>query len=83
MAKWLDSHVCESDEDKNTQVEYLYHLILCKAKQDSLFTDNDIYDDFTLFCISKILIRISNKEEAPIKSIVNYIRTVIYPWYAE
>jgi hypothetical protein len=42
-----------------------------------------MYDDFALYCVSKFYIRFSNKQEAPVKSVVNYLKTVIEPWKAE
>lgn len=83
MAKWIDSTVVTTEEEKNLQVEYLYYLILHRAKQSSFFKDTEITDDFTLFCVSKILVRINNIKESPLKSVVNYIRTSISFWYAE
>lgn len=83
MAQWVDSHEIADISDQNKQVEYLYHLVLCRAKQLSLFNDSDTYDDFCIYCVSKLLIRLNNRKEAPVKSIVNYIRTVINHWYAE
>lgn len=84
MAQWIDSNKELTDEcDKNKQLEYLYHLTLCKAKQLSLFTDCDTYDDFTIYCVSKLLLRLNNKGETPIKSVVNYIKTCIKYWHAD
>lgn len=83
MAKWLDCTLAVSDQDKNTQVEYLYHLITCFAKQAGLFKDEETYDDFALCCITKVLIRINNTEEEPVKSFVNYIKKVLPHWHAD
>lgn len=82
MAVWVDSAEVFSC-DKDTLVEYLYHLVLFNAKQRSLFNDQDSYDDFSLFCVSKLLIRLNNTLKEPVKSIVNYIKNVLDPWHAE
>lgn len=83
MAQWVDKHEVITEEDKNLQVEYLYHLVLYRARQCALFRDNNIYDDFALYGVTKLLTRLNNKQELPVKSIANYIRTVIRHWYAE
>ena len=73
MAQWIDSHCVKTEEDNNLQVEYLYHLVLHKTKKLSLFNDSDVHDDFALYGVSKLLVRINNTEELPVKSITNYI----------
>lgn len=82
MAQWIDSAII-SECDQNILVEYLYHLVLYNSRKKSLFNDLNTYDDFSLFCVSKLLIRLSNQNVKPVKSIVNYIKTVIDPWYSE
>lgn len=82
MAQWVDS-IDLSDCDQDKLVEYLYHLSLCNAQQRALFHDNETYDDFALFCVSKLLTRLNNSTAQPVKSVVNYIKTVLDPWYAE
>lgn len=83
MAKWVDSCAYSPDRDNNKFVEYLYHIAYIKAEKAALFTDYTQYDDFALFCVSKFLIRYSNTVEAPVKSIVNYLKTVLSYWKAE
>lgn len=83
MAKWVDSNSYTPDKDNDKLIEYLYHIIYIKAKSCGYFNDHDTCDDFSLYCISKFLIRFSNKTEPPIKSVVNYLKTVLKPWYAE
>lgn len=83
MAQWIDSNSNSPDCNQDTLIEYLYHLIYCKAQQSVSFNNPDVYDDFCIFCIVKYLTRLKNKTEAPVKSVVNYIKTVIDPWYNE
>ena len=84
IAKWVDSYINQTNFDNEEQlVEYLYHLFLHNARINNLFKDNNTYDDFTLYCVSKLLVRIHNKEKEQVKSIVNYIKRVLHPWYAE
>lgn len=83
MAQWIDANCYTTDRDDNTLVEYLYHLFFIKAEKCGLFTCYENYEDFALFCVSKFLIRISNKTDAPVKSVVNYMKAVLLPWHAE
>ena len=83
MAQWVDSNYFLESCNKDTLCQYLYHLLFIKAQQFKLFTDIDQTDDFVLFCVSKLLVRLNNKEEITVKSISNYIKNVIYPWRNE
>lgn len=83
MAQWIDANTNNPERDDNKFVEYLYHLVFNKAQKIGLFNDLETTDDFALFCISKFLIRFSNKDESPVKSVVNYLNTVIEHWRAE
>jgi hypothetical protein len=83
MAQWIDSvdiHSC----DKDKLVEYLYHLVYINTQQFKLFfNDSDENEDFLLYCVSRLLIRLNNNEEQKVKSIVNYIKTVLHCWKSE
>ena len=82
IAQWVDSADLETcDQDK--LVEYLYYLCYYNAQQRALFTNFETYDDFAIFCVSKLLTRLNNKKYTPIKSVVNYIKTVLTPWQSE
>ena len=81
MAKWVDAYNPSCSED--TLVEYLYHLSYVNAQQHKFFHDYETYDDFALYCASTLYQRVKNNKDQQIKSIVNYIKTVIHPWYAD
>ena len=83
MAQWVDNNYDEPDVDRDVLLEYLYHLVYSNAYALKMFNDLDTYDDFSLFCVSKLLTRLSNKTAQPVKSIVNYIKTVLSPWQSE
>lgn len=83
MAKWVDKNMLLTDYDVNTMIEFLYHLVFTKSQQCKIVTDYETCDDFSLFCVSKLLTRINNKKDNSLKSIVNYINTVIFPWHNE
>ena len=83
MAQWVDANMSAITYDEATMVEYLYHLVFTRAQQCSLCRDYATCDDFSIYCVTKLLTRINNKSKEPLKSVVNYIRTVIELWWLE
>ena len=81
MAMWVDAYDSNCSED--TLIEYLYHLVWVNAQKRDYFKDLDVCDDFALYCVTKLYPKYKNKQERTIKSIVNYIKTVIDPWRAD
>lgn len=82
MAQWIDSLTSYQD-NIDRLVEYLYHLSYYNAQKRALFNNYESYDDFAIFCASKLLTRLNNKNKEHVKSIVNYINNVLSPWYSE
>jgi hypothetical protein len=76
------------DEDKLI-FEYLYHLIEMLAYKAKFFSRYQYYEDFALYAASDIFIRLKNPKQfeydgngnpklKKIKSILNYIKAVLY-----
>ncbi len=76
---------------EDTIVKYLYLIIDSLAKKEHLFTEYGYYDDFALFLTSEIFCIMRKKwenqgkisrgrEVVPIKSVLNFIKSVIYPY---
>ena len=84
MAQWVDSNATLAECDENRLCQYLYYLVYIKAQQCSLCRDAEQFDDFSIYCLSKLFNRLRSKNIAePVKSISNYIKTILSPWYAE
>lgn len=89
MAIWIDSNVYTSTCDDIILYEYLYHLSNMLAHEGKYFTKTQYYDDFSLYCASKLFMRLKNPKQfldegdssklAPVKSVLNYLKKVIYP----
>lgn len=81
MAIFFDKHIKKPNRDDNILYEYLYHLVYMLASKARYFHDYQDYDEFALYAAGKIYMRAINEEktEKPIKSILNYIKAVIYP----
>jgi hypothetical protein len=81
MAIFFDKHIKKPERDDNILYEYIYHLVYMLANKAKYFHDFKDYDEFSLYAAGKIYMRAINEEktEKPIKSILNYIKAVIYP----
>jgi hypothetical protein len=91
MCIWIDTNAYEDSCDEVLLYEYLYHLVNMLAHEYKYFTKVDYYDEFSLFCASRLCLRLKNPKQfefteagtprlTRIKSILNYIKTVIYPY---
>lgn len=91
MAIWIDEHVYTKDIDEALLYEYLYHLSNMLAGQSSYFSTALEYDHFALYSASRLFQRLYNPKQfeldenqqpkmKQIKSILNYIKKVIYPY---
>lgn len=81
MAIFFDKHIKKPDRNDNLLYEYLYHLVYMLANKAKYFHYFEDYDEFALYAANKVYMRAINqdKTEKPIKSILNYIKAVIYP----
>lgn len=91
MAMWIDDNVYSKTVDESLLYEYLYHLSNMLAGQLSYFSTALEYDHFALYCASRLFQRLFNPKQYElnpdgepkmkhIKSILNYIKKVIYPY---
>lgn len=81
MAIWIDENVYKQECNETLLYEYLYHLSHMLAVQNRYFTKYQYYDEFSLFCASRLFIRLRNRQElTPIKSVLNYLKRIIYPY---
>ena len=76
---------------ENQIVKYLYFITDSLAKKSHYFPRFEDYDEFSLFVASELFCnmrerwnrkgeQVRGKEIEPIKSILNYIKTVLYPY---
>lgn len=83
MAAWVDANHMLPDCDNDTLIEYLYHIAFSRTQQAYLFKDYETAEDFSIYCITKLLTRFKNNAEAPVKSVVNYLKNSLVHWYSE
>lgn len=81
MAIYIDDNVRKEDADDELIFEYLYHLAKMLAYKRSFFKESQKYEDFSIYLASKMLMRLKRTDEkvTPIKSILNYMKNVLYP----
>lgn len=87
MAIWIDDNCYLDNCDDFKLYEYLYHLLYMIAQGHKYFKDTALYDNYALQGASKLFLRIKDPRQfgdnpslSKIKSILNYIKTVSYPY---
>lgn len=93
IAKWVDDNAYLPDVNEMQLYKYLYLLSDMLAKRYGYFTNAELYDLFALFSASRLTMRLrgnvqqiipnsdgSIKSTEKVKSILNYIKKVIYPY---
>ncbi|MBO5712265.1 MAG: hypothetical protein J6R47_05440 [Acholeplasmatales bacterium] len=80
MCIWIDDNMYKEDCDEAKLYEYLYHIINMFARKNSYFRSEACYDEFALSSASRLFMRIKDSRLTEIKSILNYIKTIIYPY---
>ena len=93
MAMFIDEHAYDedaSDEQNNLIFEYIFHLVSMLAYKAKFFSRYQYYEDFALYVASTVYLRLKNPRQFKynqngepklkrIKSILNYIKTILYP----
>jgi hypothetical protein len=81
MAMFFDKNIKNPNRDDNLLYEYVYHIVYMLANKGKYFHYYEDYDEFALYAANKIYMRAINQDnkEKPIKSILNYIKAVMYP----
>jgi hypothetical protein len=91
MCIYTDEHIYEGSFDENKVYQYLYHLIYMLSKQRQLFKKHSYYEDFAIYAANRVYLRLTNKKQwevnedgtpkqEKIKSVLNYIKNVLYPF---
>lgn len=79
MCIYIDNNIY-GEYDENLVFEYLYHLVKMFAIKNKYFHSADDYDKFAIYGASNLFIRLITTNGLPrIKSILNYLKSVIYP----
>ena len=93
MAIFIDQHAYDkncTDADNELIFQYLYHIVEMLAYKARFFSQNNYYDDFALEVATSVYMRLKNEKQfiydengnprlKPIKSVLNYIKHILYP----
>lgn len=90
MAIWIDDNAYLDTCDDNKLYEYIYHLVYMLAYKNKLFSKYEYYDSFAIYGATRVFLRLKNKKQfeinyngdyklSKIKSVLNYIKTILYP----
>lgn len=90
MAIAIDNMAYSDDCDDELLFEYLYHLSMMLAVKARYFNSAKYYDDFAIFLATSAYFRIKNPKQftlnefgnpkmEKLKSILNYLKAVLYP----
>lgn len=88
---YVDENVYKENKDEQLIYEYIYHIVNSLAINKKLFNDYHYYEDFALFSANRIYLRLTNPKQfqlnadgkpklKPIKSVLNFIKAVLYPF---
>lgn len=76
MCIYIDTHIYDK-YDENLVYQYLYLIIHMLARKMKYFEHSSEYDEFSLYLASRVYLRLINKSNPPIKSVLNYIKRII------
>ena len=86
MCIYIDKTAYTDEHDAQTIYEYLYFLVRYFAMKERWFRRIEYYDDFAIFGATRVYMRLVNEKQfqensklKPIKSILNYLKSIIYP----
>lgn len=89
MCIYIDNHIYTDDYDEELVFSYLYQLSYVLAMKKHFFTNIADYDNYAIYCAGVLFKRLKNpkqflpdtdtKKIPKIKSILNYIKRIMYP----
>lgn len=85
MCIWIDDNIYNENCDDNLAFEYLYHITRMLAYKRRFFEKAEYYDDFAIYCATRIFMRLKDKRQfdeneklTKIKSVLNYAKSILY-----
>lgn len=78
MAMWIDANIHNDEFDENKAYEYMYLLAQMLAYKHRYFRNTGDYEGFACYLAYSVYTRLSDKSKPPIKSVLNYMKAIIY-----
>lgn len=90
MCIWCDENAYKDDCDDEKLYQYLYFIAIMLAHKSNYFNKTKDYEDFALYMASQTFYRLRNPKQsqldadgnpkmARIKSVLNYMKSTLYP----
>ena len=77
LAIWIDDNFYKKDCDMSTAYEYMYLLALMLATKRRYFTSQEDYEEFASILAYDTFKRMSNPDKSKVKSVLNYMKSII------
>ena len=78
MAMWIDENFYKEDCDINKAYEYMYLLAYMLGCKSGYFHSTNDYDGYASHLAYSTFSRMSDKTKKPIKSVLNYMKSIQY-----
>lgn len=83
MCIYIDEHIYDENFDAEKCYEYMYHIFYTLAVKERFFNNERDYDEYALYGATRLFLRYQKRELKQIKSVLNYINTILYPTKVE
>ena len=87
MAIYIDQHIRDDDCNEELCFEYMWHLFYILAVRGKFFLSARDYDEYAFYGATQLFLRYKKERDPnrrnnlkPIKSCLNYIKKVLYPF---
>ena len=77
LAIWIDDNFYKEDCDYNIVYSYMYLLASMLASKHKYFDTQKEYEEFAAYLAYETYKRMSDKNKTPIKSVLNYMKSII------
>lgn len=94
MCMYIDNNIYCETFDENLVFEYLYLIVVMLAAKEHYFKNDKDYDDFGIFCATKLYFRLTNPKQFqiddkgepllnPINNILDYIKSMLFRYLSD
>jgi len=94
MCMYIDNNIYCETFDENLVFEYLYLIVVMLAAKEHYFKNDKDYDDFGIFCATKLYFRLTNAKQfqiddkgepilKPINNILDYIKSMLFRYLSD
>ena len=83
MCIYIDNHIYDENCDFEKCYEYMYHIFYILAVKDRFFNSAKDYDEYALYGATRLFLRYQKKQLNIIKSVLNYVKRILYPTKVE